>query len=389
MSATARLYRRGQWSQAEDGSETVVDVWEILSTSETDSITTILSAAGLPAKGASHPEKTAAIVTERDCDHHDEVLNVWYFNVRYSTKITTREDQGYATQRVKGGMRSGSIDVPAFYDSRGYPLVNTAGDLYEGLTRKLRTRVVNVTANFTSVPDFLFEISDSVNAAAVTIHGKSYPAGSCLLTDVDMPDEPSRDKDGNLYIPVSYRVEINPQGWWILLPNKGMNELVYQTRASSTAAWVDVSKATYDGKTPTTDRQIIKRRIQTVEQQDIPGDIWLDANGQAQRIVTLSSSQLGTGGISAGGTTITLASGSFSTANHPGALIRIKGAGVKGAWLSTKITSVTNSTTAVVKDKASTTVSGAQVWVSGAIVNSFMLIDEADWSAVPLPNNQP
>jgi len=389
MSATARLYRRGQWSQAEDGTETVMDVWEILSTSETDSITTILSASGLPAKGSSHPEKAAAIVIERDCDHHDEVLNVWYYNVRYSTKITTREDQGYATQRVKGGMRSGAIEVPAFYDSRGYPLVNTAGDIYEGLSRKVRTRVVNVTANFTTVPQFLFELSDTVNAAAVIIHGVSYPAGSCMLADVDMPDEPSRDKDGALYIPISYKIEINPMGWWILLPNKGMNELVYQTRTSSTAAWTDTTKALYDAKSPTTDRQIVKRRIQTTEQQDIPGDIWLDNNGQAQRIVTLSSSQLGAGGVTAGGMTLTLASGSFSATNHPGALVRIKGAGVKGSWLSTRIVSVASTTSATLADKAFTTVSGAQVWVSGAYVNSFLLVDEGDWSSVPLPNNQP
>lgn len=387
MSATARLYRRGQWSQAEDGSETVVDVYEILSTSETDSITTILGASGLPAKGASHPEKTAAIVVERDCDHHDEVLNVWYMNVRYSTKITTREDQPWNLQRVKGGMRSGSIEVPAFFDSRGYPLVNTAGDLYEGLSRKVRTRVVNVTANFNAVPQFLFELSDTVNAAAVTIHGVSYPAGSCLLTDVDMPDEPTRDEAG-LYLPVSYKIEINPMGWWILLPNKGMNELVYQTRTSSTAAWTDTTKATYDSKTPTTDRQIIKRRIQTTEQQDIPGDIWLDANGQAQRIVTLSSTQLGTGGVPSGSYVVTLTSGAF-TDSQKGALIRIRGAGLKGAWLTTQIVSVLSSTQATIKDKAATTVTGAQVWVSGAIVNSFLLVDEGDWSAVPLPNNQP
>ena len=389
MSATARLYRRGQWAMAEDGSETVQDVWEILSTSETDPITTILGASGLPAKGNSHPEKTAAIVTDLDCDHHDEVLNVWYYNVRYSTKIQTREDAEYASQRVKGGMRSGSVDVPAFYDARGYPLVNTAGDLYEGLSRKVRTRVVNVTANFASVPQFLFEMSDTVNSAAVTIHGVSYPAGSCLLTDVDMPDEPSRDKAGALYLPISYKIEINPNGWWILLPNKGMNELVYQTRTSSTAAWTDTTKALYDSKTPTTDRQVIKRRIQTTEQQDIPGDIWLDANGQAQRIVTLSASQLGTGNMTAGGTTLTMATGSLSTTTHPGALVRIKGAGVKGAWLTTRIVSVASSTSATLADKAFTSVTGGQVWVSGAMVNSFLLVDEANWSSVPLPNNQP
>ena len=389
MSATARKYRSGQWGTTEDGSETLTDVWEILSTSETDPITTILGASGLPQRKDPHPEKTAAIVSDIDCDHHDQVLNVWYYNVRYSTKIQTREDAEYASQRVKGGMRSGSVDVPAFYDSRGYPLVNTAGDLYEGLSRKVRTRVVNVTANFSAVPQFLFELSDTVNAAAVTIHGVSYPAGSCLLTDVDMPDEPSRDKAGNLYLPISYKIEINPMGWWILLPNKGMNELVYQTRTTSTAAWTDTTKALYDAKTPTTDRQVIKRRIQTTEQQDIPGDIWLDANGQAQRIVTLSASQLGTGNMSAGGTTLTMATGSLSTTAHPGALVRIKGAGVKGAWLTTRIVSVASASSATLADKAFSSVTGGQVWVSGAMVNSFLLVDEANWSSVPLPNNQP
>ena len=139
MTATARLYRRGQWQQDEDGTETVVDVWEITTTTETDTITTVVTATGIPAKGASHPEKTTAIVVNRQLSQDDEVLTRYLMQVTYSTAITTREDQAYASQRVKGGMRSGSIAVPAFYDARGYPLVNSAGDLYEGLTRKVRT----------------------------------------------------------------------------------------------------------------------------------------------------------------------------------------------------------------------------------------------------------
>jgi hypothetical protein len=75
-------------------------------------------------------------------------------------------------------MRSSSIAVPAFYDSRGYPLVNTAGDLYEGLTRKVRTRTVDVTYNATAVPTWLFQLADTINDAAVTILGESYPAGN-------------------------------------------------------------------------------------------------------------------------------------------------------------------------------------------------------------------
>ena len=389
MSATAKLYRRGQWSQDEDGTENVTDVWEVTTTSETDTITTVVTASGIPAKGASHPEKTSAIVVNRAAKQDDEVLTRWLIDISYSTKITTREDQPYASQRVKGGMRSSSIAVPAFYDSRGYPLVNTAGDLYEGLTRKVRTRTVNVTYNATTVPTWLFQLADTINDAAVTILGESYPAGTCLLKDVELPDEPERDPAGSLYYPVTYTIEINPMGWFILLPNKGANELVYQTRTSSSAAWVDVTKATYDGKTPTTDRQIIKRPIQSAEQMQLAGDIWLDVNGQATKVPTLATTQLGTGGMTAGSATLTLATGSFSTTSHVGALVRVKDAGPKGHWLDAQITAVASSSSATLAVKASSTVSNKAVYLSGVIVNQFVLEDLADWTSVPLPNNQP
>ena len=233
--ATAKLYRRGEWQQAEDGSESVVDIYELLASSETETITSILSASGLPAKGDSHPEKSAAIVVSQSLSQDETVLTVWRLEVRYSTAIETREDDTYSSQRTKGGMRSSRVEVPAFFDSRGYPLVNTAGDLYEGLSRPVRTRTVPVTHNATSVPNYIFELADTLNAAAVTILGTSYAPLTCKLTDVDMPDEPSRDKAGSLYYPVTYDVEINPYGWHILLPNKGPNQLIYQTRTSSTA----------------------------------------------------------------------------------------------------------------------------------------------------------
>ena len=290
--ATARLYRRGDWQQAEDGSESVVDIYELLASSETETITSILSASGLPAKGSSHPEKSAAIAVSQSLSHDDTVLTLWYLEVRYSTAIETREDDTYASQRTKGGMRSSRVEVPAFYDSRGYPLVNTAGDLYEGLSKPVRTRTVNVTHNATNVPNYIFNLSDTINAAAVTILGTSYPALTCKLTDVNCPDEPSRDKDGDLYYPVSYNIEINPTGWHILLPNKGPNQLIYQTRTSSTADWQDDTKANYDSKTPTTDRRIIKRPIESEEQQNLGGEIWLDENGEATPVVSLTGLSL-------------------------------------------------------------------------------------------------
>ena len=389
MGATARLYRRGTWQQSEDGSETVVDVYEVWTDSETDTITTVVTASGIPAKGASHPERSSAIVVERSADHDDEVLRRWMVEIRYSTAITTREDDVYSSQRVKGGMRSSAIEVPAFYDARGYPLVNSAGDLYEGLTRRIRTRTVNVTYNAATFPDWLFELSDTVNAAAVTIHGRTYPARTCALRDVELPDEPERDKSGNLYWPVTYTIEINPLGFFVLLPNKGPNELIYQTRTGSTAPWTDATKASYDS-TASANRRIIKRPIQTEEQMSTGGEIWLNADGQAMKVVTLSTSQLGTGTMTAGDGALYLSTGSLTAATHTGALVRIEGAGPKGKPLEARINAVVSSTVATLSRNAGTTILTARpVWVSGAIVNQFFLEDSADWSSLPLPNNQP
>jgi hypothetical protein len=386
--ATAKLYRRGDWQQAEDGSESVVDIYELLASSETETITSILSASGLPAKGSSHPEKSSAIAVSQSLSQDDTVLTVWRLEVRYSTAIETREDDTYASQRTKGGMRSSRVEVPAFYDSRGYPLVNTAGDLYEGLGRPVRTRTVNVTHNTTSIPDYIFSLADTLNAAAVTILGISYPALTCKLTDVNCPDEPVRDKAGSLYYPVTYNVEINPYGWHILLPNKGPNQLIYQTRTSATADWEDDTKANYDSKTPTTDRRIIKRPIESEEQQNLGGEIWLDENGQATTVVSLTGTSIGTANMTAGSGAITMVSGTLP--ETVGALVRVEGAGLKGAVLASNILSVASGGgSGYLSQDAMETVTGATVHASGVIVNEFLLEDAADWSSLPLPNNQP
>ena len=385
---TAKLYRRGEFQLAEDGSESVVDVWRVIATSETETLTSVLASSGLPQQDDSHPEKSAAIARTIDARQDDQVLTFWLVDVRYSTKITTRENAAYASQRTKGGMRSSRVEVPAFYDSRGYPLVNTAGDLYEGLGRPVRTRTVNVTHNATSIPNYIFGLSDTLNAAAVTILGTSYPALTCKLTDVNCPDEPSRDKAGDLYYPVTYNIEINPCGWHILLPNKGPNELVYQTRTGSSAKWQDDTKTNYDNKTPTTDRQIIKRPIESEEQQALGGEIWLDEHGQATPVVSLTDTSIGTANMTAGSGAITMASGTLP--ETVGALVRVEGAGLKGAVLASNILSVASGGgSGFLSQDAMETVTGATVYVSGVIVNEFLLEDAADWSSLPLPNNQP
>ena len=90
----------------------------------------------------------------------------------------------------------------------------------------------------------------------------------------------------------------------------------------------------------------------------------------------------------AGITTITMASGTLP--ETPGLLIRVEGAGLKGRYHETRLVSVASGGgSGVMESAALTDILGADVYASGVIVNEFLLEDAADWSSLPLPNNQP
>jgi len=74
----------------------------------------------------------------------------------------------------------------------------------------------------------------------------------------------------------------------------------------------------------------------------------------------------------------------------PGALIRIAGAGLKGRYHETNLVTVASGGGSGTISRAALEAASAEtVYVSGVIVNEFLLEDVADWSSLPLPNNQP
>lgn len=378
---------RYDWDEDFEGVETATIDFEILVDDYTTSIGTILAHGDVPARRASHPENSNAKCISRSLKRVDEFDDLLILSCKYSTKwITQQDDIDPLNLLVKGGMRSASVDVPAYFDALGFPLVNDAGDLFQGVTRKSRRRVVNVTANYSSIPDFLFELSDTINGAAVSIHGKTYPPWTCLMSNVQMADEPTTSKDGVEYLPISYDVEINPEGYWVLFPNKGLHELVYQLRVDTDSPWTDATYSAYDGESDGTLKRVIKRRINTDEQQAVADDIWLDHHGQAVKVISLSAVAIGTGDMTAGSTTLTISG--LDADRHTGAIVVVVGAGLRGKRLVTAIKSVGGGG-AVLYDAAKTTVTGKNVYLPGARFKAFQLEEIGDWSSVPLPNNQP
>ena len=391
-----RELNRYDWDEDQDGNEQAVIEYEVFVDSYSTSISTILAHSDCPARRSAHPENANALCISRSLKRVDGFDDLLTLSCTFSTKPISQEDNEDPLNRlVKGGMRSASKDIPAYYDALGYPLVNDAGDLFEGIAKKQRLRQINVTANYSSIPNYLFDLAETINDSAVTIHGKTYPPGTCYLSNVQMPDEPTQSKDGVKYWPITYDVEVNPSGYYVILPNKGFNEIVYQTRTVKAAGppttynpWVDVSKADYDAESDASKKQIIKRRIQTTEGQDTADTIWLDHNGKAVRVISLTTSALSGGAMTAGSTTLTVSSGLVED-THNGCLVIVPGAGPFGRKLEATITAVASSTSCTLSTTAKTSVSGKSVYIPGARFKYFVLEDLADWSSVPLPDNEP
>jgi hypothetical protein len=379
---------RYDWEEDSEGNETARIEYEILLDSYSTTISTILAHASIPDRRDPHPENALALCINRGFKRVDGFDTLVILTATFSTKYDQEDNDDPLNLPIKGGMKSGFREVPAYYDAYGQPLVNDAGDLFEGLTKKSRIRTVNVTTNFSAIPDYLFELADTLNANAVTIHGKTRAAGTCFLSNVNMPDEPTSSKDGVTYWPITYDVEINPSGYHIILPNKGMHELIYETRADAAADFKPATKAAYDAKTPTSDRRIVKERIKDERLQDTAKEIWLDHNGQAVRVISLTNTPFGSGAMTAGSATLTVAGG-LVAGTHTGCLVIVPGAGPNGRKLEATITAVGSGTSCTLSAPASTTVSGKSVLIPGARFKYFILEDLADWSSVPLPNNQP
>jgi len=380
---------RLDWDEGPDGEETAVIEYEIFLDSYNTSISTILAHASVPGRRSAHPENANALCVERSLKRVQDFDDLLILTAKFSTRPEFGQDNDDPLNMlVKGGMSSAFREVPAYYDAFGQPLVNSAFDLYEGFSKKQRIRQINVTANYATIPNYLFDLAETLNTSAVTIHGKTYPAGTCYLSNVKMPDEPTRSKDGISYWPITFDVEVNPSGYHIILPDKGLHELVYQTRTSTTAPWVDKTKAQYDAVGTANLKQIIKRRIQTTEQQDAAEPMWLDFNGQATRVLSLSSTAFTDGAMTANSNTLTV-SGGLDEATHKGCLVIIPGAGPFGKKLEATIKEVASGTSCTLSVKASTAVTGKSVYIPGARFKTFLLEDLADWSGVPLPNNEP
>lgn len=383
MTITVTLYRRGAIKRRPDGSRYGSIEFHVRSDDVNQDQDAILNDSGIPQPlVTAHPDNASMICRETEVDEYDGSDLSWIVTANYdSQRVPDQQQPDASTTPVKGGIVAYTEQRPVWWDAFGNPLVNDAGDYFEGQTKRHRLRRYPVTANFAAVPDAIFNLAGTVNNAAITIHGRTYPAGVALLGDVTMPDEPSLDANDVLYWPVSYDVIIDPDGWTTVLPNRGFMCLSYETRADTSSAWEEVGYDAYAAESNSDLKRVRKVRIIDDADADVPQNLWLNNHGE--KILASFSAIDTTGTVAAGSDQLTVAS---ATNAEVGKYIVITEAGPEGRNLRARITAVAGSILTI-EPAAYTAITSKAVKGGGVFCKVFWIDDLADWSGLPLPNN--
>jgi len=310
----------------------------------------------------------------------------WFVTIEWSTaRVDTKRDADPLLRPVTGERRCMDVQLPTFFDSRGFPIVNTAGSLIPGVMSTANVTVVDVEALFGVYPIGLEALNNTVNASAVQIHGVWYPGRHCQMKNLRLSDTPEEEYGIEFYR-ATYEVHIDPRGYWELRPNTGLTYLEYQKRTDEDSPFKKCTYTEYD-EAAADNRRVMEKRAKGEDGMLLSDPIWLDRYGQPTR-PTFPSAPIGNASGSAGSKTITVAGAEFSEADV-GMVLTLVPPGPKAQPIQLIVAQYNSATSVDVHIAATSNFSGIPCTVSGAL---FLLVTpqpEADWTDLPLPPAPP
>lgn len=179
--------------------------------------------------GAPHDKDVRARLVKRSAlPFTDEMApKAWRLILEYTTNYRDLEDSddplSFRTDVTQG---SREFMVPHVVDAvTGQPLLNAAGDPPDPpLMMEISVPTLTVKKNFGARPLLIEAFRNTVNNAAITVVGKTYPANTFRLKRHEVGDELLH----NLfpYYTLTAEFEVDPAGFNSVWLNDGLNELV-------------------------------------------------------------------------------------------------------------------------------------------------------------------
>lgn len=187
---------------------------------------TVLRHPDVPKPYNQHPEFPAAYAGKPTIEQ--ENLRLYRVDVPYTTKLEPGEKRGGIPDNplakpVSISVRSTTVRELIQTDWEGYPLVNTAGDLIQGVEEDETLWQITAVKNVPPViPSWFEDYGNAINKDSVRVRGKLVKKNQLKITGIELPD--SEYDNGVEYISLSISALYRKKNWERQFLNYGLRE---------------------------------------------------------------------------------------------------------------------------------------------------------------------
>jgi hypothetical protein len=229
--------------------------------------TEILSDPAVPQELTIDQWDGGCLVISRNARRRPKSLIWWTISVTSTTEIDANEKNPLDAPTVWEA-ETVLYEVPIIYDRFGKPIVNSAGQLFEGPTKNVVGWTFTANKSLPDVPlDWVDDFTNGVNDSTITIRGKRCKEKTAWLRSARI-GAPRREFNVT-HCPSSFVFEYNPLGFLFEPLDRGFMELVERVELDSKGSPTKVRRLV----------EILDDRGQPVTQAQ-----FLNSDGQVPRI---------------------------------------------------------------------------------------------------------
>lgn len=261
------------------------------SNSPTDTMRDILADPLTPRRHARDANDPRARFVSVQAQRAGTSKKIWDITAVSSTEVDEEEqDENPLARPAEYAWRGSLEEIAALTDGKGRPHVNTAGDYFEGATKKRPLAVVQIEKN---IPPggaaWLLTHLGKANKDAIKLDGLRFQAGTLMLTGLSIP-KPTRENDVR-FRACEIELTHNPDTWVVEHLNRGLREIKgTQTTDKSTGELKTVYKKVEilddDGK-PITEPVFLDKQGRAIRETDDDGRERLKHPIEPSEIITI------------------------------------------------------------------------------------------------------
>ena len=177
--------------------------------------------ANCPRWGMPHPQNAFAYCNSVQIEQVADGRWPWIVTATFSTEFELNENPLFEPAKIEWD--SDTYEEALEYDRNGEAILNSAGDPITDIFRERTRRVVTVTKNVSTVPDWIITAEDAVNSSAFFLDGVSVATGLAKLGAPGISSTLTRN--GISYRELRMTFLLKKDGWALTALDRGFRYL--------------------------------------------------------------------------------------------------------------------------------------------------------------------